>query len=603
MRKLGRIFFTAIWLCLLIGIADCFLPKAHAASAMTASGPCITFIKEVEGFSLKPYYDYGQHTVGYGTKCPTDKYLEYYNNGIPKNEAEALLMEAVAEVCDAINKKLIDPYNLTFNQHEFDALVSFSFNLGTSWMTYDSSLRNALLSNASNDELVYAFSLYCTAGGNYSSGLITRRLCEANMFLNGIYSKTAGNDYGYVFYDPNGGSLTYRVQGFVCENAPSPIADPVRSGDEFLGWYTDLTGGSLVKELTGALTGKTLFARWESSENPENQDSPPALIRVTGDVVNIRKGPGTNYGIARQVYMDDLLIVSHVTELSNRAWGKVQDGWICLEYTNYDAVINGSGYSDTEIGESPSDTDTVPDDRPSREDTNIDMSPGILVPVRGIVRVDDLLRIRSGPGTGYTRVGYLTDGSEVEILEQTAVGSTRWGRIVRGWVCMDYIITEDSSQDLPPESDKEQDPQPDREETESDEIKEAAAIKGIIIADALRIRSGPGTEYPITGFYYQNEPVAVSEKVLVDSVYWGKTTTGWINMDYVQTENAPPSAANNVKTVIADCLRVRKETRTDSRIAALLYYGDKVTVLETVTVDGTVWGRLDKGWICMDYVV
>jgi len=63
-----------------------------------------------------------------------------------------------------------------------------------------------------------------------------------------------------------------------------------------------------------------------------------------------------------------------------------------------------------------------------------------------------------------------------------------------------------------------------------------------------------------------------------------------------------PSNENTVKTVIADCLRVRKDTSTDSRISALLYYGDQVTVLETKTVDGTVWGRVSNGWICMDYV-
>ena len=56
------------------------------------------------------------------------------------------------------------------------------------------------------------------------------------------------------------------------------------------------------------------------------------------------------------------------------------------------------------------------------------------------------------------------------------------------------------------------------------------------------------------------------------------------------------------KTVIADCLRVRKEIGTDSRIAALLYYGDTVTVSETVTVDGVLWGKVENGWISMEYV-
>ena len=200
---------------------------------MTASETCIGFIKQSEGFSRKPYYDYKQHTVGYGTKCPADKYFEYLANGIPKSEAEDLLRDAITDIESSINEKLIDRYSLSFSQHQFDALVSFTFNLGSSWMTYDSTLRNALLRNADENELIYAFGLYCTAGGNYSSGLVSRRLCEANMFLNGIYSTKVSGAHGFVFYDPNGGSLTYQVQGFICENTPAPMAEAVRSGDVF----------------------------------------------------------------------------------------------------------------------------------------------------------------------------------------------------------------------------------------------------------------------------------------------------------------------------------------------------------------------------------
>ena len=30
--------------------------------------------------------------------------------------------------------------------------------------------------------------------------------------------------------------------------------------------------------------------------------------------------------------------------------------------------------------------------------------------------------------------------------------------------------------------------------------------------------------------------------------------------------------------------------------------GDVVTILETVTAEGYTWGRIDIGWICMNYV-
>ena len=266
------------------------IPNASAASAMTASDSCIDFIKKVEGFSSEPYYDYNQYTVGYGTKCPTEKYFEYKANGIPKTEADRLLRAAVADIEEALNKKLINKYNLAFTQYQFDALVSFSFNVGTSWMTYNSTLRNAILRNANDNDLVYALGLYCTAGGEYLPGLITRRLCEANIYLNGIYSKNVSSDFGYVYYDANGGILTYRVQGFICEDTPPPTTDVVRTGDVFLGWYTELTGGTPVTSLSRAVNGKTLFARWQSSENAEQEDITNTTVRVTGDIVNIRKG-------------------------------------------------------------------------------------------------------------------------------------------------------------------------------------------------------------------------------------------------------------------------------------------------------------------------
>ncbi len=549
-------------------------------------------------------------------------------NGIPKSEAETLLRETVTEISDIISEQLIDRYQLSFTQHQFDALVSFSFNIGTSWMSYDSTLRNALLRSADTNELVYAFSLYSTAGGQYLSALISRRLCEANMYLNGVYSQNVSDTYGYVFYEPNGGSLTYRVQGFMCENNAAPAADAVRTGDVFVGWYTDLSGGTQVDVLSRELTGKTLFAHWQSSEQEESENAVSTIVTVTGDVVNIRKGPGTNYGIAKQVRRNDLLVVSHVTKLTNMTWGKVQDGWICLDYTNYNQVVNGTDSSEDGGNNAPSTETTIPG---SNSESTVP-APEQQTAIPGTVRVNDLLRIRSGPGTTYATVGYLTNGTAVEILEQKAGNSMTWGRISRGWVSMDYITTENQNTQetvnpnppmetepettpeteptAPPETRPSQEPetQPDQNTTGSDFTSESVSIRGRITADALRVRSGAGTDNRIVGFYYQDQIVTVSERVMISGVYWGRTDKGWINLDYLASdssappeENTPPATTGNM-TVIADCLRVRKGTGTEYRIAELLYLGDTVHVFETTTVDGILWGRVENGWICMDYV-
>ena len=196
MRKIKHVFFIIICICLLAGSVSDLVPRAYAASTMTASDSCVQLIKEFEGFSAQPYYDYAQYTVGYGTKCPSEKYFEYKSNGIPRHEAEALLQQELAEIANTLNQKFIDKYNLTFSQQQFDALVSFSFNIGTGWITYDSTLRNAILRNANENDMVYAFGLYCTAGGKYLPGLVSRRLSEANLYLNGVYSKNMSDAFG-----------------------------------------------------------------------------------------------------------------------------------------------------------------------------------------------------------------------------------------------------------------------------------------------------------------------------------------------------------------------------------------------------------------------
>ena len=117
------------WLCgflaavLLLGMVAGFPVEVRAASAMTSSDALLEFLKTVEGFSATPYWDYGQWTVGYGTRCPDDKLEEYRANGITREAALELLEIALKTFEDALNS-FIDQYQLTLNQGQFDALIS-----------------------------------------------------------------------------------------------------------------------------------------------------------------------------------------------------------------------------------------------------------------------------------------------------------------------------------------------------------------------------------------------------------------------------------------------------------------------------------------------
>ena len=83
-------------------------------------------------------------------------------------------------------------------------------------------------------------------------------------------------------------------------------------------------------------------------------------------------------------------------------------------------------------------------------------------------------------------------------------------------------------------------------------------------------------------------------------------------MKYIVLDNATQSNAvatepvastpADTKTVIADCLRARQTPSTSATIVGYYYQNAKVQILETQVVDGTTWGKTDKGWVSMDYV-
>ena len=210
-----RITSLLLAIVLFAGLVLTGAPVAYAASEMCASDVLVEVLKKEEGFSAKPYWDYGQYTVGYGTRCPDDMLEEYTENGITEEEAETLLRNYLASVENAINKKLIDAYGLTLTQQQFDALVSFTYNCGTSWISEtDGAFHKAIRNGTTGSELIRVFSLWCSAGGQIQPGLVRRRLCEANMYLNGVYSTEKPSNYCYVYYSANGGSVSYKIQGY-----------------------------------------------------------------------------------------------------------------------------------------------------------------------------------------------------------------------------------------------------------------------------------------------------------------------------------------------------------------------------------------------------
>ena len=79
-------------------------------------------------------------------------------------------------------------------------------------------------------------------------------------------------------------------------------------------------------------------------------------------------------------------------------------------------------------------------------------------------------------------------------------------------------------------------------------------------------------------------------------------------MDYVSvtgsigTTGGTGTGASGTATVTGNGLNIRSGAGTDYNIVGSLSKGDNVTILETVTIGTSKWGRINQGWICLDYV-
>lgn len=135
----------------------------------------IQMLKDFEGCRLEAYTDTaGVRTIGYGHA--------YYKGESPitKTTAEKLLLADIS-IYEGKVDKWMSKYD--FTQYEYDALVSFAFNIGTI---------DQLVANGVRDKKTIARKMveYVKSGGKVIKGLQVRRKKERDLFLYG-YPKDA----------------------------------------------------------------------------------------------------------------------------------------------------------------------------------------------------------------------------------------------------------------------------------------------------------------------------------------------------------------------------------------------------------------------------
>ncbi len=144
----------------------------------------IAFLKEKEGFRGDAYYDVaGVLTIGYGhsTRAPSiEQYPVYEGQHITEEEGEEILRADLKPTEAAVNSAV----TRDITQKQYDALVSFTFNVGTGAFKSSKvlSYTNAGNYQAAADELLQ----YSYAGGEFIPGLRKRREEERAMYLSSL---------------------------------------------------------------------------------------------------------------------------------------------------------------------------------------------------------------------------------------------------------------------------------------------------------------------------------------------------------------------------------------------------------------------------------
>ena len=140
----------------------------------------VDLIKQFEGFSSKPYLCPAKIcTIGYGaTFYQNGKKITMADKPITEKEAIELLKFMLARFEQYVDSYCVD----SLTQNQFDALVSFCYNVGPANLKA-STLLKKVNANPNDETIREELKKWNKGGGKVLKGLTRRREAEANLYF------------------------------------------------------------------------------------------------------------------------------------------------------------------------------------------------------------------------------------------------------------------------------------------------------------------------------------------------------------------------------------------------------------------------------------
>jgi len=150
----------------------------------------LALIKQYEGCRLAAYRcAAGVWTIGYGHTAGVHSGMT-----ITQAQADVYLQQDIAKFEGYVNNPAYVPITANLNQNQFDALVSFAFNLGAG------NLRK-LCKGRTAAQIAQAMTQYCKANGKVLAGLKRRRAAEQALFNKPVSAATPAQNQNTEDYN------------------------------------------------------------------------------------------------------------------------------------------------------------------------------------------------------------------------------------------------------------------------------------------------------------------------------------------------------------------------------------------------------------------
>lgn len=165
-----------IWLQKLIDMFS-HVPKKPQ---MRLSNSGLELIAEFEGFRSCPYKDaIGVPTIGFGnTYYPNGEKVRMTDTCITEERGRELLKT----IAEDFSENVRGVVEVELNSNQFNALVSFAYNLGVENLK-NSTLLKKVNNNPMDSTITHEFKRWVYADGKLLKGLVRRRKAEAELYV------------------------------------------------------------------------------------------------------------------------------------------------------------------------------------------------------------------------------------------------------------------------------------------------------------------------------------------------------------------------------------------------------------------------------------